>query len=96
MNLRPSDMLLAVLALLLLLAGASGRHSVRGQAEAAISLEQNRKFVARTSLTDLCLTTEAPYTRNPALADRYSPYQDHPVAQEHFPSGTFIAPPPHH
>jgi hypothetical protein len=42
--------------------------------------------------TDLCLTTEARYTRHPALADRHAPFQDHPTALEHFPSGSLILP----
>ena len=44
-------------------------------------------------LTDLCLFTEARYTRNPAMADLHSPFQDHPLALEHFPSGSLVTPP---
>lgn len=54
-----------------------------------------RRWVAELQLTDLCLFTEARYTRNPALADLHTPFQDHPTALEHFPSGTLAAPPPH-
>lgn len=43
-------------------------------------------------LTDLCLSTEARYTRHPALADRHAAFQDHPLALEHFPSGSLILP----
>lgn len=43
-------------------------------------------------VTDLCLSTEARYTRHPALADRHAPFQEHPVALEHFPSGSLILP----
>ncbi|MFZ2948574.1 MAG: hypothetical protein WA003_03720 [Desulfuromonadaceae bacterium] len=43
-------------------------------------------------LTDLCLTTEARYTRHPAMADRHAPFQEHPLALEHFPSGALILP----
>ena len=45
-------------------------------------------------LTDLCLTTEARYTRHPAMADRHAPFQEHPLALEHFPSGALILPTP--
>lgn len=45
-------------------------------------------------LTDLCLSTEARYTRHPALADRHAPFQEHPLALEHFPSGSLIFPYP--
>jgi hypothetical protein len=43
-------------------------------------------------LTDLSLSTEARYTRHPALADRHAPFQDHPLGLEHFPSGSLILP----
>ena len=45
-------------------------------------------------LTDLALFTEARYTRHPTQADRHRAFQDHPMAFEHFPSGSLIAPPP--
>lgn len=44
-------------------------------------------------LTDLCLFTEARYTRNPSMADLHTPFQDHPVSLEHFPSGSLVSPP---
>ena len=44
-------------------------------------------------VTDLCLTTEARYTRHLAMADRHAPFQEHPLALEHFPSGALILPP---
>ena len=44
-------------------------------------------------LSDLCLFTEARYTRNQAMADLHSPFQDHPMALEHFPSGSLVTPP---
>lgn len=43
-------------------------------------------------VTDLCLSTEARYTRHPAMADRHAPFQEHPLALEHFPSGALILP----
>ena len=43
-------------------------------------------------VTDLCLVTEARYTRHPAMADRHAPFQEHPLALEHFPSGSLILP----
>lgn len=52
-------------------------------------------LVARYGLTDLCLFTEARYTRHPAMADLHAPFQDHPMALEHFPSGGLLAPPAH-
>ncbi len=45
-------------------------------------------------LTDLAVSTEARYTRHPAVSDPMAPFMDHPGAIEHFPSGTFWAVPP--
>ncbi len=59
------------------------------------SVAECRRWVAGLRLTDLCLFTEARYTRNPALADLHTPFQDHPTALEHFPSGSLASPPPH-
>lgn len=51
-------------------------------------------MVRRLGLTDLVLSTEARYTRHPSMADRFAPFQDHPHALDHFPSGSVVAPPP--
>jgi len=45
-------------------------------------------------LTDLALFNEARYTRHLAMADLHAPFQDHPLALEHFPTGSLV-PPPH-
>ena len=58
-------------------------------------VRQRREIVRVLALTDLCLFTEARYTRNPSLADLHTPFQDHPMALEHFPSGSIMAVPPH-
>lgn len=44
-------------------------------------------------LSDLCIATEARYTRHPAASDGVVPFMDHPGAIEHFPTGSFWAPP---
>lgn len=49
--------------------------------------------VANLELTDLALFTEARYTRHPSQADRHSAFQDHPLALEHFPTGSIAGPP---
>jgi hypothetical protein len=54
---------------------------------------ETRALVADLGLTDLALFTEARYTRNPALADLHSAFQDGPLTFEHFPSGSLVAPP---
>ena len=52
-----------------------------------------RELVARLQLTDLCLFTEARYTRHLSQSDLYSAFQDHPMSFEHFPSGSLTMPP---
>jgi hypothetical protein len=49
--------------------------------------------VAELELTDLALFTEARYTRHLSQSDLHSPFQDHPVALEHFPTGSIAGPP---
>jgi len=58
-------------------------------------IAQNGEIVRVLGLTDLCLFTEARYTRHPSLADLSTPFQDHPVSLEHFPSGTIVPVPSH-
>ena len=55
-------------------------------------LRETTALVKRLDLTDLCLFTEARYTRNPTQADLHSAFQDHPLSLEHFPSGSLMAP----
>jgi hypothetical protein len=63
------------------------------QAKANAELRERARLAGELMLTDLCLFTEARYTRNPSLADLHSAFQDHPFSLEHFPSGSFISPP---
>lgn len=56
-------------------------------------MERGRDLVRILGLTDLCLTTEARYTRNPSQADYFTPFQDNPMTLEFFPSGGAMAPP---
>jgi hypothetical protein len=53
------------------------------------------EMVRTLELTDLCLFTDARYSRHPSMADLHTPFQDHPMSFEHFPSGTLVTPPPH-
>ena len=57
------------------------------------NLQHRAKLVRELGLSDLALFTEARYTRHPTQADLHSAFQDHPMALEHFPSGS-IQPPP--
>lgn len=65
----------------------------RAQREA--ESQETRALVARLGLTDLALFTEARYTRHPTQADLHSAFQDHPLALEHFPTGSLLPPPRH-
>jgi hypothetical protein len=53
---------------------------------------QIRHVVGAYKLTDPALFTEARYTRHLSQADWHAPFQDHPMAFEHFPSGSLIIP----
>lgn len=57
------------------------------------SLKEKIDLVKRLALTDLCLFTEANYTRHLSQADLHTPFQNSPVSFEHFPSGSLIKPP---
>jgi len=57
--------------------------------------EKRRSVVRELQLTDFCLFCEARYTRHLSQADLYSAFQDHPLAFEHFPSGSLAKPPEH-
>lgn len=92
---RRSDLFLGLLVLQLGLFLAMLVHAWRAGRVADPGVAECRRWVSGLGLTDLCLFTEARYTRNPALADLHTPFQDHPTALEHFPSGTLAAPPPH-
>lgn len=61
---------------------------------ALAQIAEKRRVVRAYGLTDLCLFTEARYTRHPSLADQHSPFQDGPLSLEHFPSGALVGPPP--
>ncbi len=62
--------------------------------ERSASVAEMVATARRYGLTDLCLTTEAGHTRNPALSDNHSAFQTHPGALDHFPSGSIIVVPP--
>lgn len=78
----------------ILLLGLMFVHASYRQTAAAPSLQEKRDLVKKLELTDLCLFTDARYTRHLAMADLHSAFQDHPYSLEHFPSGTLMALPP--
>ncbi len=91
---RRDTAFLALLLTLGCLMGAMVAHA-RSHAGAQAQLAC-RELVATQGLTDLCLSTEARYTRHPAMADLHAPFQDHPGAREHFPTGGLMSPPRPH
>ena len=56
-------------------------------------IEEERRLVRELRITDMCLFTEARYTRHISQADTHAPFQDHPMSFEHFPSGSIVKPP---
>ena len=92
---RPSHragLALICVALLLTATLADARY-LRVARDAA--LVQTRALVAALQLTDLCLFTEARYTRHLSQADRHAAFADHPYGLDHFPSGSLVPPPAH-
>jgi hypothetical protein len=89
---RPSDRLLVAMALAGLAGEACWLHAQRRLREVD-GHQAAAAMVRRLGLTDLALFTEARYTRHPSQADRFAPFQDHPGALEHFPTGSVVAPP---
>jgi len=90
---RPTH-ILAGLAFLLLLIGAALLGQGARQAAAFRGGDQVRAIATSAlGLTDICLATEARYTRHPAVSDPLAPFMDHPGAIDHFPTGSFWAPP---
>ncbi|MCA1971746.1 MAG: hypothetical protein LDL44_02830 [Caenispirillum sp.] len=93
MTLRPSGLAFAVLGLALTGFAATFADAALSRARSAAPLAERAALVARLGLTDLALFTEARYTRHPSQADLHSAFQDHPLALEHFPTGSLLPPP---
>lgn len=77
---------------LVALSGLAAGHALHRERAAGPGFEERRLLVRRLELTDLCLFTEASYTRHPSQADSFTAFQDHPLAFEHFPSGSIVPP----
>ena len=90
---RPSTLLFAFFALLATLDIVMAAIVGHGPADTIAHRRQQQAVVAPLGLTDLCGATEARYTRHPAVSDMVVPFMDHPGAIEHFPTGSFWAPP---
>ncbi len=92
---RASTLYLAFIVLCAAALAAIGFDAAHRIEAGRAQLKQKALLVARLGLTDLCLFPEARYTRNPAVADRHTPFQDGPLAFDHYPAGSLVPPPPH-
>jgi hypothetical protein len=90
---RKSSLFILLVALNLLLLVLMFVHASMRRAEETGILAEKETMVSGLALTDLCLFTEASYTRHLSQADLHTPFQDSPTALEHFPSGSLVMPP---
>ena len=90
---RRSNLFLCYLLVNFFLLLTMGFHASFMQKIAIPQLEEKRELVRRLELTDLCIFTEANYTRHLSQADIHVPFQDYPLSLEHFPSGSLFGPP---
>lgn len=77
---------------LVLLLAAAWVHAGSTRSNSDEKFRMTAELAGRLELTDLCLFTEARYTRHPSQADLHSAFQDHPMSLEHFPSGSLVSP----
>lgn len=89
---RNSSILFISLAGQAMLLGVLLVHASSSETEQQSSLAHKAALVENLRLTDLCLFTEARYTRHLSQADLNTAFQDHPLSLEHFPSGSFTRP----
>lgn len=92
---RASTAYLAATCSLMLLLAALFSHSYMKRESSRALVSRMADMVGTLRLTDLCLFTEAAYTRHLSMTDLNTPFQDSPFSFEHFPTGALVAPPPH-
>jgi hypothetical protein len=92
---RRSDWVLVLFLTQVLLVALMFVHASYREKSEIPNLVRKGEMVERIGLTDICLSTEASYTRHLSQADLHTPFQDHPFCLEHFPSGSILPPPPH-
>jgi hypothetical protein len=91
---RRSSLYLGVTGALVLTLAFLVLHASARRQEDLPARRERAAMVRVLGLTDLCLFTEARYTRHPSQADLHTAFQDHPLSLEHFPSGSLFTPPP--
>ncbi len=92
-RMRKSSIYFIYLAVNLALVFLLSIHAIVAVKYAAARLAVKAEIVKKLGLTDLCLFTEARYTRHLSQTDFNTPFQDHPMSLEHFPSGSIVGPP---
>ena len=95
MALRPSTIYLGTTAGLAFVLAGIFLHASREVRASGLLFARKTALVRQLELTDLCLFTEASYTRHLSMTDPSTPFQDAPMSLEHFPTGGLVAPPPH-
>ncbi len=90
---RKSTLFLTYLALNVLLLCLMFAHAFWKTRAEWTALKEKAELVQKLELTDLCLFTEASYTRHLSQSDLHTPFQDFPMSLEHFPSGSIAVPP---
>jgi hypothetical protein len=89
---RGSSLAAVITGTLVTLAVAAMLHAALTAKAGRERRETAHALAAQLGLTDLALFTEARYTRHRSLADLHSAFQDAPMAMEHFPAGSLVAP----
>jgi len=92
---RRSTIYLGTTAGLLLVLGGIFLHADFEVRQSGPLFTRKTELVRQLELTDLCLFTEASYTRHLSMSDPTTPFQDSPMSLEHFPTGALVEPPPH-
>jgi hypothetical protein len=92
---RKSTYFFCIVATLILMFGLMFGHARSRECSGMVTVASISGLVRELELSDLCLFTEANYTRHPTQADLQTPFQELPMSLEHFPSGSLLAPPAH-
>jgi hypothetical protein len=90
---RKSTVFIMLAGTLLALMALAAAHSSLRAARMEPEVLMRAGLVRELGLSDLCLFTEARYTRHPSVTDLNSAFQDHPLSLEHFPTGSLMDPP---
>lgn len=89
---RPSTVLLLIFLIYLISYGSLYPLVRSGERAQEETFKDLQKIVSHLALSDLAISTEARYTRHPAVSDGVVVSMDHPGALDHFPSTLFWAP----